>query len=203
MPVDCLGIMAGFGRGAPGMPALRTCRGSPGRGARSEGLWAPGVVPPASGRRERCIPCVVENGLLPGRGPLDLDPGGRGTAVGELPRLVVGPGRGTADGRGPDGVAGDDGAEGAADSGREVGAATCPGAALVDRTGGVPAPGPGDGTPPVEPAPGDIGAGVGGLGGAAAFEPGAGATAVGEAAIAAGDPLAPAATCVSGVGIAG
>ena len=71
--------MAGLGRGAPGIPVLRGARGSPGRsGPRAAG--APGTGCPGSGRRVRCIPWVDENGLLPGRGPLGLGTGARGTA---------------------------------------------------------------------------------------------------------------------------
>jgi len=77
-PTDCRGIIAGFGRGAPGTLG-RGARGSPGRsvpptpGGRVAGAWS------GAGRRDRCMPCVDENGLLPGRGPLGLGVAGRGT----------------------------------------------------------------------------------------------------------------------------
>jgi hypothetical protein len=59
---DCLGIICGLGRGAPGTPPGRGVRPSPSRaaGARAE---SPGPELPG-----RCMPWVEENGLLPGRG---------------------------------------------------------------------------------------------------------------------------------------
>jgi hypothetical protein len=84
MPLDCLGIMAGLGRGAPGTP--------PGRGARKSVARSPGRSPrpvgglvgtsPGTGRRVRCMPWVEEKGLLPGRGPVGR--GARGPGVGAL-----------------------------------------------------------------------------------------------------------------------
>ncbi len=131
-PTDCLGIIAGFGRGAPGTLG-RGARGSPGRsvppmpGGRDEGAWS------GSGRRDRCMPWVDENGLLPGRGPLGLGAGGRGTAdvdVAPSPPSVAGGAGGAA------GAA--DVAEAAGASGSGVGAAGAVGAAvgaLVDEIG--------------------------------------------------------------------
>ena len=62
---DCLGIICGFGRGAPGTPPGRGVRASrsPSRAAGARGGSCPGPEPPG-----RCIPWVEENGLLPGRG---------------------------------------------------------------------------------------------------------------------------------------
>lgn len=66
------GIIAGFGRGAPGTPPGRAARKSvghsPGRSVRAAG--AAGGTSPGAGRRVRCMPWVDENGLLPGRGPV-------------------------------------------------------------------------------------------------------------------------------------
>ena len=69
---DWRGIIAGLGRGMPGTPAA-------------------GAAPPsrdAGARGARCMPCVDENGLLPGRAP--PAEGARG------PGLGAPPGRGTA-----------------------------------------------------------------------------------------------------------
>src|SRR4029078_13336334 len=101
---------------------------------------------------DRCMPCVEENGLLPGRGPLDLEPGGRGTAEDGVPRPDAGPGLGTAVGLGASG--GDafaDGPEGCAGVGAGVptsegGGGMEPGVGAV---GAVGAGGPG----PVDPLP--------------------------------------------------
>ena len=72
-PVDCLGIIAGLGRGAPGTspgrvprPSGRSPRAAGGRG----GIWP--------GPERRCMPCVDENGLLPGRGAPGLGAGRAG-----------------------------------------------------------------------------------------------------------------------------
>lgn len=60
---DCLGIIAGFGRGIPGRAGALPSRAV------------------AGGREPRCIPCVGENGLLPGRAPPGRGAAGRGSDV--------------------------------------------------------------------------------------------------------------------------
>lgn len=81
-PGDCLGIIAGFGRGAPGTPPGRVDRASAGRSVRSgkspRAAGGRGGIWPGTGRRDCCMPCVGENGLLPGRGPAGF--GARGAA---------------------------------------------------------------------------------------------------------------------------
>lgn len=59
---DCLGIICGLGRGAPGTPPGRGARVSPSRAAGARG------ESPGPGVPGRCMPWVEENGLLPGRG---------------------------------------------------------------------------------------------------------------------------------------
>jgi len=92
---DCFGIIAGLGRGMPGRA-----------GAAPGAPVAPGVPSRAAGGRcWRCMPCVEENGLLPGRAPLGgrgpgRGPPGRGPADGSVdgglgPGVGAGPGRGT------------------------------------------------------------------------------------------------------------
>jgi hypothetical protein len=83
---DCLGIIAGLGRGAPGTLPGRVDLGSVGRSLRSgkspRAAGGRGGIWPGPGRRACCMPCVGENGLLPGRGPAGL--GARGAAVGSV-----------------------------------------------------------------------------------------------------------------------
>ena len=77
-----MGIIAGFGRGAPGTLPGRVDRASVGRSLRSgyspRAAGGRGGICPGPGRRDCCMPCVGENGLLPGRGPAGL--GARGAA---------------------------------------------------------------------------------------------------------------------------
>jgi hypothetical protein len=114
---DCLGIMAGLGRGIPGTPPGRGARksvGSPGRSLRLAG--ARGGSSPGAGRRSRCIPCVEEKGLLPGRGPVGR--GARGTAGGDVGSCARAAGA-----TGAVGAGGADGVDGACSGARTAGAA--------------------------------------------------------------------------------
>jgi hypothetical protein len=79
---DCLGIICGLGRGAPGTPPGRGARVSPSRAAGARG------ESPGPGLPGRCMPWVEENGLLPGRGAP-----GRG-ALGEAARAAGASGTG-------------------------------------------------------------------------------------------------------------
>ncbi|CAN5272502.1 hypothetical protein BH24ACT12_BH24ACT12_04890 [soil metagenome] len=166
----CLGIIAGLGRGMPGRGAGRgpPARSLPSRATGGRGgipvpgaAAAPGAgpVPEAvPGRPGRCMPCVLENGLLPGRT--------------EPPRAL---GRG--DGRGP-GRAGADCAEAAGASGASGGGA--------DRSDGGGCVGTCACSTPL-PGTGEGGTAPAGTGRTGASDAGAGAVGAGASLVAAVD----------------
>lgn len=154
--------MAGFGRGIP--------------------LGAAGAAPPsrAAGGRGAllCMPCLDENGLLPGRAPGALGAGafgpGRGPGVGA-------PGLGAA-AAGAAGAAGA-GAAGAADAAGATGATGASGAGSGVGSGALRGPGTGPGTRFGATCPAGSAAGAAGVGAAGAADAGADGVGAGAAAL--------------------